>query len=220
MNGAQDLGGQMGFGPVEPEPEHVRFHADWERRALALTLAMGATGSWTLDRSRFMRESLPPARYLSSSYYQIWLAGLERLLVDAGLATPAELASGAAQGKARPVKRVLTAADVPAVLARGGPCSRPAEEPARFAAGDRIVAANIHPRTHTRIPRYVRGRPGRIEAVHGVFVFPDTNAHGLGEQPAWLYSVAFRAPDLWGPDADPASTVRVDLFEPYLEPAP
>lgn len=220
MNGAQDLGGQMGFGPVVPEPESVIFHAEWEKRALAVTLAMGATGSWTLDRSRFMRESLPPARYLSSSYYQIWLAGLERLMLDAGLVTAEELASGRAAAPPKPVKRVLRAADVPAVLAKGGPCDRPAAAPARFAVGDRVRVVNMHPSTHTRNPRYVRGRVGRVEAVHGVFVLPDTNAHGRGEAPSWLYGVVFSGTELWGPDGDPTSTVSADLFEPYLEAAP
>lgn len=219
MNGAQDMGGQMGFGPVVPEPETPVFHAAWERRAFGLTLAMGATGSWNLDRSRFMRETIPPAQYLAKSYYDIWATGVERLVVDAGLATAEEIATGRSAGPGKPVKRVLAAGDVAGVLARGTPYDRPATAPARFAVGDRVVAAVMHPRHHTRLPRYCRGRPGRIAALHGVFVLPDTNAQGLGEHPAWLYGVRFDGRDLWGPDGDPDLVVMVDLFEPYLDPA-
>ncbi|MBD1548395.1 nitrile hydratase subunit beta [Roseibium aggregatum] len=219
MNGAQDLGGMMGFGPVVHDDNEPLFHGEWERRAFAATLAMGATGSWTLDASRHARETLPPAQYLSSSYYQIWLAGLEKLLAERGLVTEDEIAAGHALTPPLPVKRKLMADDVETVLAKGGPVDRPASAPARFNVGDRVIAKNMHPETHTRLPRYVRGHAGVIEAVHGVHVFPDTNAHGLGEQPHWLYGVAFKASDLWGADADPGLTVRVDLWEPYLDPA-
>lgn len=219
MNGAQDLGGQMGFGPVAPEPDEPIFHAPWERRAFALTLAMGATGEWNIDASRFARESLPPVEYLSKSYYQIWLAGLERLLAARGLVTAEELAASRPLQESRPVKRVLKADQVAATLARGGPADRPASAPAAFAPGDRILAKVMHPEGHTRLPRYVRGRPGVIERVWGCHVFPDSNAAGQGENPRWLYSVAFRGQDIWGADSDPSVTLRLDLWEPYLERA-
>jgi nitrile hydratase beta subunit len=218
MNGAQDLGGQHGFGAVAPEVDEPLFHAAWERRALALTLAMGATGSWTIDTSRHARERMPPADYLSSSYYEIWIAGLERLLVEQGLATADEIAAGRSLAPPAPVKRVLAAADVPAVLARGGPTERAATAPARFAVGDAVTTRLANPLGHTRLPRYLRGRPGVIERVQGVHVFPDTNAHGAGEAPAWLYAVRFAAEDLWGADAEPATEIVADLFEPYLTP--
>ena len=76
---------------------------------------------------------------------------------------------------------------------------------------------NINPPTHTRLPRYVRGKIGIIVVVHGCHVFPDTVAHGQGENPQWLYTVRFNGQDLWGPDSDPTVTVSVDAFEPYLE---
>lgn len=217
MNGAQDLGGQMGFGPIQLEENEPNFHAQWEERALAITLAMGATGSWTLDTSRFARESLPPAVYLSSSYYEIWIRGLEKLCLQAGLVTRDELATGEMQVPARPVKWVLKAADVAGVLARGGPVDRPETTPAAFKAGDRVRTKVIHPEGHTRLPRYARGCEGVIEAVHGVHVFPDSNAAGGGESPAWLYGVAFKGTDVWGPDADPSLSLRLDLWEPYLD---
>ncbi len=77
MNGPHDLGGQMGFGPVAPEKDEPCFHAEWEKRALGLTLSSGAFGAWTIDESRHARENIPPADYLSASYYEIWTRALE-----------------------------------------------------------------------------------------------------------------------------------------------
>jgi hypothetical protein len=106
---------------------------------------------------------------------------------------------------------------VPAVLAKGGPTERPAVQAARFQVGDPVRTVVIHPAHHTRLPRYVRGKRGRILATHGAHVFPDTNAQGLGEHPCWLYTVQFDAHELWGPDTTAAS-ICVDCWEPYLQP--
>jgi nitrile hydratase len=94
---------------------------------------------------------------------------------------------------------------------------RPAAAPPRFALGQSVRARNIHPTGHTRLPRYARGRLGHIERHHGAHVFPDANAHGLGERPQHLYGVAFAARELWG-EAAPADMVMIDLWEDYLEP--
>jgi len=209
MNGPHDLGGAQGFGPIAPQDDELRFHEAWERRAFALTLAMGASGAWNLDQARSARESLPPALYLSSSYYQIWFEALERLLESRGL-------TGEQGGSTTP-PRVLKAADVPAVLARGGPTERPPTAEAQFTVGDRVRARMMHPSGHTRLPRYLRGHVGQIEAVRGMHVYPDTHACGAGEQPCWLYTVRFDAQTLWGADTTAAS-VHVDCWEPYLEP--
>ena len=219
MNGAHDMGGQHGFGRVEPEPEEPVFHAEWERRAFALTLAMGAIGEWNLDASRFARESLPPAEYLAKTYYEIWLAGLEKLAVERGLVAAEELAAGRPLERPRPVARTLAGPDVNRMLSRGGPTERQASRSARFAVGDRVRARNLHPRTHTRLPRYVRGHVGTIERVLGCHVFPDSNALGKGEDPKWLYTVRFDGRELWGDQADPTTQVSVDAWEPYLEQA-
>ena len=219
MNGAQDLGGMMGFGPIAIEQDEPSFHAEWERRAFGLTLAMGATGSWNIDMSRHARESLPPAEYFTSSYYEIWTKGVEKLVVAAGLISDEELRLSQSLAEPAPIKRVLKAEDVSAVLARGGPAERPIEQPARFAVGDRVRTRNIHPRGHTRLPRYARSRIGVVELVHGAHVFPDTNAHGQGEQPEWLYTVCFSGRELWGEQADPTISVSIDAWESYLEPA-
>jgi nitrile hydratase len=220
MNGAQDLGGMQSFGPVVPEPNEPPFHHDWERRAFAITLAMGATGAWNLDQSRAARESLAPAEYLTKTYYEIWLAGLEKLLVQKDLVGADEIEAGRALRPAAPVRRVLAPQDVTTALKKGAPTERRAAGPARFAVGDAVIARNMHPPTHTRIPRYVRGRRGVIAHVHGPHVFADTNALGLGEDPQWLYGVRFAGTELWGAGTDPDLSVHVDLWEPYLEPAP
>ncbi|WP_436639217.1 nitrile hydratase subunit beta [Microbaculum sp. FT89] len=219
MNGVHDMGGMQDFGPVVPEPNEPIFHADWERRVLALTLAMAAPGGWNIDMSRHARESLPPAQYLSSSYYQIWLAGLEKLMSERGLLTGEEIETGRATVPPKSIDRILKAENVAGVLASGTPYERPAGEPARFKTGDRVRARNLHPEGHTRLVRYVRGHAGTITRVHGCHVFPDASAHGLGDRPHWLYSVRFTARELWGGEASARDTVQVDLWEPYLEPA-
>jgi nitrile hydratase len=219
MNGPQDLGGQMGFGPVAPEKDEPIFHAEWEKRALGVTLATGAFGAWNIDESRHARETLPPAEYYSSSYYQIWIKGLEKLLQTHGFVSAADLAAGKAVDGAAPPKRVLKAADVAATLARGGPCDRPVETPARFKAGDKVRTKNFNPTGHTRLPRYARAKSGVVEAVREGYVFPDTNAHHKGEDPQWLYTVVFDGPEIWGEGADPTLTVSIDAWESYLEPA-
>jgi nitrile hydratase len=216
MNGGQDLGGMMGFGAVIPEPEDELFHAEWERTAFSLTLAMGALGRWGIDASRHARESLHPMDYLGLSYYEIWLKGLEKLMLADGLVTEAEMSLGHAQGEGVPL-RAVEAAEVPPMLARGTRYDRDPLAPTSFAVGDVVLTSNDHPMGHTRLPRYARGKRGVVERVIGYFVFPDTAAMGLGDQPQWVYTVTFDASALWGRDADPSLTVSIDAWESYLE---
>jgi nitrile hydratase subunit beta len=213
-----DIGGERTPLAVEPEPEGDPFHAPWEPRAHALTIAMGATGSWNLDMVRAARETLPD--YRQRSYYEIWYGGLVALLEREGLATAAELEAGRALGPARPVPRVLRAGEVGPMLCRGASTLREAAGPARFAVGDRVRASDALPTGHTRLPGYARGRRGIIEHVRGVHIFPDAHAAGRGEAPEWLYGVVFTAAELWGDDPSRAGqSVAIDLWEPYLEPA-
>ncbi|WP_342360642.1 nitrile hydratase subunit beta [Terrarubrum flagellatum] len=219
MNGAQDLGGMMGFGPVAPEKDEPYFHAEWEKRAMAAVIAMGATGQWTIDASRHARETLHPTEYLAKSYYDVWITALERLMAERGLATSEEIAKGAMNQPAKSVARVLKGRDVAAALAKGTSCAREIATPARFKVGDRVRTIVENPAHHTRLPRYARGKTGVIEMAHGAYVFPDTNAHGGGEQPQHVYSVAFTGPELWGRGADPDVVTSIDAWESYLEPA-
>jgi nitrile hydratase len=218
MDGVHDMGGMDGFGKVVPEPNEPVFHEEWEARVMAVNRALGATGAWSIDTARFSREALPPDVYLSSSYYRRWLLGIEDLLVEHGFVAEDELAAGRAL---RPGPRLprgpFGRGDVGRVLHRGS-FGRPAPVPARFAPGEAVRARNIHPETHTRLPRYVRGHVAVVERVQGCHVFPDSSALGRDES-EWLYTVCFDGRELWGDDADPTLTVSVEAFEPYLEPA-
>ena len=219
MDGIHDMGGMHGFGKVEPEPNEPVFHADWEGHTLAITRAMGYTGVWTIDQTRAGIEELPPEVYLASSYYRKWELRLEKLVVALGLAGADELAAGHALRPGKPLKRKLEVADVPNTLTRGS-FARPAQAPARFKPGDRVRTRNIHPATHTRLPRYARGKLGIVEALRGCHVFPDAAALGTGdEDPQWLYTVVFAGRELWGETAEPSLKVSIEAFEPYLEPA-
>lgn len=213
-----DLGGRPCDARIQPEPEGELWHAPWEPQALALTLAMGATGSWNIDMSRSARETLPD--YARLNYYQIWISALERLLLLHGLATEAEVRNGHALAAARPVARVLKAQDVAAALAKGSPTLRPARGEPRFAVGSAVRTRAIpHPTHHTRLPAYAQGKLGRVEAVHGCHVFADAHAHGQGEQPQWLYRISFDGAELWGTQAQPGLRNALDAWESYLEPA-
>jgi nitrile hydratase beta subunit len=219
VNGVHDMGGMDGFGKVEPEPNEPMFHTDWEARVLAMVRAMGAAGAFNIDTSRYYREMLPPHVYLASSYYKKWFLGLEDLLVDKGFVSAEDVAAGHAVQPAKPLKRGKFALeDVERVMVRGK-FGRAAPAAPKFKPGDRVRAKNIHPATHTRLPRYVRGHVGVIERDHGCHVFPDTAAMEAGENPQWLYTVVFEGAELWGADADPTVKVSIDAFEPYLEPA-
>ena len=217
MNGIHDMGGMQGFGPVTPEPNEPVFHSDWEARVLAMNRALGYARVWNIDMSRALVEKIPPHLYLTLPYYAKWFLRLEQLLVDRGLVGADEIAAGHALRPAKPLARKLNAADVPKALTRGS-FARPTNVPAGFKEGDRVRAKNIHPQTHTRLPRYARGRIGVIECVRGFHVFPDTAAMG-DENPQWLYTVLFDGRELWGESADPTLKVSIEAWEPYLEPA-
>jgi nitrile hydratase subunit beta len=218
MDGVHDMGGMDGFGKVEPEPNEPVFHAPWEGRALALNRAMGYAGLWTIDQTRFAIEQFPPVFYLSASYYKKWAVRLETMLIDRGLIGADEMAAGHALRPGPQLKRKLTLDKIEAALNRNK-YGRPTNTPARFAIGDRVRTKNIHPRTHTRLPRYARDKLGTVERVHGCHVYPDTAATGEGENPQWLYTVVFASRELWGADADPTLKISIDAFEPYLDPA-
>ncbi len=221
MNGVHDMGGQQGFGPVLLEKAEPLFHANWESRAMAITVAMGASGQWNIDLSRSARESLPPAIYLSSSYYEIWIRALEKLMLERNMVTQAELQAG--QQLTAPVKvsKVLNIGNVDAALRAGSPTERPIDQPALFKVGQKVRALNMHPQGHTRLPRYVRGHVGTIVSLHGGHVMPDQ--HTLRALPPfkvaveWLYTVVFDGPTLWGAGTDPRLEVTVDAWESYLE---
>jgi nitrile hydratase beta subunit len=217
MDGVHDMGGIAGFGTVDPEPNEPVFHQRWEGRVRAMSSAIRALGVWTIDVDRYGIELLPPHVYLASSYYERWFLRTVHLLGERGLIEGDELAAGHALRPGKSLDRgPFTLADVDRVMRRGS-YGRPAPVPARFKIGDRVRAKNIHPRTHTRLPRYARGHVGVVERLHGAHVFPDSVVAGKGEDPQWLYTVRFDAQELWGADADPTVRVSIEAFEPYLE---
>ncbi len=219
MNGVHDMGGMHGMGPIQEEKNEPVFHHPWESRVFALRRATGAWGKWNIDFSRHEIELLPPADYLRMSYYERQFAAFPEMLVKRGLLTRAEIENGTpADGSPKRVP-ALTAEKAALLVAKGVPTSRDLPLAPQFQAGQRVRTRNMHPVGHTRLPRYVRGKYGTIHRDHGVFVFPDTNAHFLGEKPQHVYSVRFAARELWGELAAPRDSVYLDLWDEYLEPA-
>jgi nitrile hydratase len=217
-NTIHDMGGMQGFGPVLPEEREPPFHAAWEGRVYALQRAMGHIRLWTIDGGRASLETLPPLAYLAASYYERWFLGLEKRVVAHGLVGDDEIAAGRSLRPGRRLNRKMTAADAQRLPLAD--FQRPAAAPARFKPGDAVHIHNLNPPTHTRLPRYARGKRGTVEAVRGCHVFPDSAAVGAGDNPQWLYTVAFPARELWGEEADPTITVSIEAFEPYLTPLP
>lgn len=217
MNGAADMGGMHGFGPIQIETSEPVFHADWEKQAFALNMAIGVANIWNLDEFRFARESLPPPQYLNMSYYGLWVATLENMMLNYGLTTPEELSNGHALQPVKQAKHPVTAAQVANMVRCGSPYDRAASAPAKFNVGDKVRARNMHPKTHTRLPRYVRGHIGEVVRIVGCHVFPDSNASKKAEDPHWLYTVRFEGRELWGPESDPKVRIAIEAWEPYLE---
>jgi nitrile hydratase len=220
VNGVHDMGGMDGMGPIEHEANEPVFHAAWEGRIYALTRLLRAGGGRSnLDASRHAIELLPPADYLRMSYYERWFARMLGQLVSMGVATAAEVESGRPAPGSVKATPALTAAMVPGMIARRNSARRTVPATPHFKAGERVRARNINPAGHTRLPRYARGKAGVVVRDHGVFVFPDTNAHFLGETPQHLYSVRFTSHELWGTRASPRDFIHLDMWDDYLEHA-
>jgi nitrile hydratase subunit beta len=226
VDGVHDMGGMHGFGPVEHEEDEPVFHEWWEGHVYAMTRAGNLNLFPNLDTSRYYLESLPPAEYLSSSYYERWLLRNQRRMIDLGLFTEEELEDRLSYYREHPDDPIPRRSDPRMIekakerfLGKPEPLDRPDGKPPRFKVGDRIRTKNIHPKTHTRLPRYARGKVGVVTRVHGRHDLPDTMAHGKGANPEGLYSVQFEAEELWGPDAEGRGVVHIDLWDSYLEPA-
>jgi nitrile hydratase len=196
VNGIHDMGGMHGFGAVPRERDggaYRPFAAPWEGRVRALWALVMGSGSVNVDRFRHAIERLDPVTYLSAGYYGRWLAALEAVLREQGGRLEA---TGGGRGARREIA-----------------------VPPRFGVGEAVRTRNLQPEGHTRLPGYARGKRGEIALQQGIWVFPDTNAHGRGEHPQHVYSVRFDGCELFGAEAEPGLAVHVDLFESYLEPA-
>jgi nitrile hydratase len=213
------MGGMHGMGPIQHENNEPVFHARWESRVFAMYIALSAWRKWNIDAARHSREVIPPAEYLRMSYYEKWFAGQIELLVKSGLVTAAEIESGVPAPGTAKATPPLTVDKIPTTLANRINASREVKAAPRFQASQRVRARNINPIGHTRLPRYARGKTGTIERDYGVFVFPDTNAHFLGEKPQHVYSVRFAARELWGEQASPRDSIYINMWDDYLEPA-
>ncbi len=210
MDGIHDMGGTHGFGRVSPDSDGPVFHSVWEARVHGMGYALLAAGGANIDAYRHAIERIAPRDYLSVGYYGRWAIAMETLLVERGYLRPGELAARAAGA---PVSSgpVDVAPEPPA----NGFFRDVAADP-RFAVGADVRVRNLHPAGHTRLPGYVRGKRGVVTRVHRACILPDTNAHGLGECPEYLFSVRFDSVELWGDQAELAAPVSVDLFDRYL----
>jgi nitrile hydratase len=219
MNGVHDMGGMQGFGPIIREDNEPVFHATWEGRVITMVMGIAAWGKFGVDHRRYVRELIPPAEFLRMSYYEIWYTGLIANMLDAGMVTRAEIDSGMPAPGSAKLTPALLATRVPTFFANGAPKKRNVPAVANFRVGQRVTAKNINPTTHTRLPRYARGRTGVVMRDYGIYVFPDTNANNQGEKPQHLYSVQFEARELWGEQARPRDKVYIDMWDDYLEGA-
>lgn len=217
MNGVHDMGGLQDMGPIQHEREEPVFHAAWEGRVFAINLSLRAMGKWNLDAWRYQIELLPPVDYLKMTYYERWLRINEQLLIEHRLITPAELATGTPDPNSAKAIPALPAAVAADRLGRGIPPSHDPNVPPGFMVGQRVRARNMNPIGHTRLPRYARAKVGTIWRDHGVYAFPDTNAHFQGEKRQHVYSVRFSARELWGNGASALDSVHLDLWDTYLE---
>jgi nitrile hydratase len=217
MNGVHDMGGMQGFGSVEQETNEPVFHHPWEGRVFAMVWAIGAWRKWNIDAGRHSRERIPPAEYLSMSYYEKWFTGLVNLLAERSMVTRAEIESGKPAHGSSKATPPMTPEEILESVAKRANTKRDILVPPRFRAGQRVRARNINPAGHTRLPRYARGKSGTVDRDYGVFVFPDSNAQFLGENPQHVYAVRFSARELWGEQARPQDSVIVAMWDDYLE---
>ncbi len=220
MNGVHDMGGMHGMGPVRAETNEPVFHEAWEARVYVLTRAIGAWRKWNIDTGRYYIETIAPADYLRMSYYEKWFARLAELLVKTGMVSQHEIETGVPVPGSPKLSPPLRADRVPAVALNRNiePSHDTAVQP-RFKVGQRVRTKNFQPTGHTRLPRYARGRIGKIHIDHGVYNFPDTNAEERGAKRQHVYSVRFAARELWGEPASPRDFIHLDLWDDYLEHA-
>jgi len=214
MNGIHDMGGMQGMGEIGYEENAPMFHADWEIRVQALH---AASGSFRGGPLRPTVEQIPAAEYLRMSYYERWLTALIERLVQAGVVTREEIEQSRAARALEQTIAPVTPENAADWLLRTPQTERQTQVAARFAIDDRVRGRNIHPAGHTRMPRYTRLRTGTVERDRGVFALPDSE----GDEPRLqhVYLVRFAARELWGETAHARDSVRIDMWEDYLEPA-
>jgi nitrile hydratase len=217
MDGTHDLGGRQGFGPVGADEPEEPFHADWEARMFGMARTMKRPSTWNIDWWRHSRELIDPADYLLRPYFDQWMQAYAALLVDDGLATVEELASGHAQTRSHALGQPITGAEAAKLVHRPSRYDRPLNRAPLYQVGQGVRAKALGTTGHTRLPGYARGRAGRIVQLRGSHVLPDASARGQ-EVAEPLYTIAFAAAELWPEAVGSKDEVMIDLWESYLEP--
>jgi len=219
MDGIHDLGGKTGYGPVVREANEPVFHDRWEAKVFTFLRGASIAGAWySADRFRHLIERIEPEAYLTHGYYGRWLGGIETGLVEAGIVTQDEINDKVQQlggdrsdlVAARPRPDPDPLGEIPAYDGSQRDVSKPL-----FHTGQRVRTSALGKPGHTRLPAYARNRVGTVITWHQGWVYPDTNAHGQGENPQHLYTVQFTGVELWGDEAENVK-INLDLFEPYL----
>lgn len=219
-----DLGGMYGLGPVVREVDEPVFHADWERQIFAIHVAIAGEG-YNLDEFRHGIELMQPAHYLTSSYYEHWLATIQYNLLKSGRIDAERLSELTKQVAAQADFQLDDREDpeltqrLLAGIQQGAWTDEASGSPPRFGVGARVLTINRNPSHATRLPQYARSKEGVIRRVYPSLILPDTNAHREGSNPQWVYNVEFAASELWGVDAEPGNVLYLDLWESYLTPA-
>ena len=232
MDGIHDLGGKHGYGAVVSQnqkkenqeyKDEVAFSQRWQAAVFAMLRAIGAADiTQNTDQFRHAVERITPSCYLTDGYYGRWLGAIETLLVEAGELTQAQI-SARVEALGYAVTAPIAARPSPTPdqfldpLQRQSTAARSTNTTPLFQVGDQVVTSSSASLGHTRLPAYARGVKGVVVSWHNSWVFPDTNAHGQGEQPQHLYTVEFDGVSLWGDLAEPNTMTLIDLFEPYLE---
>jgi nitrile hydratase beta subunit len=217
MNGIHDMGGLTNFGPVQPEENEPVFHEEWQRRVFVMNMAALAFIG-PVDRCRHAIERMNAVDYLTTSYYEHWLAGTLTLIRELGYVTDEEIETGRVIRNIQPPYPAPDADTLEGLIRGGMPAVRDVPAKPVFKVGAKVRARNLEITGHTRLARYVRGKVGTITAYHGCHVFPDTAAHDKGENPHPLYTVRFEAKELWGDNVTRRDCVHIDLWESYMEP--
>jgi nitrile hydratase len=213
MNGIHDMGGMQGLGEIGYQDHESMFHAPWEGRVHALVQALQLGGV------RPYIERIPAAEYLRMSYYERWYTALVTQLIERGVVTRAEVESGRANPAAVPATPAVTPAGARALLFRTPQTEQHIALTPRFHVGDRVRGRNIHPTTHTRMPRYTRGKTGVVARDRGVFMLPDSEHTSATPTPQHVYLLHFTAHELWGEAVSAHDALYIDMWEDYLEPA-
>jgi nitrile hydratase subunit beta len=213
MNGIHDMGGMQGLGEIGYQEHDPGFHEPWEVRVHALIRAM------QVGSLRPYIERIPAAEYLRMSYYARRYTALVTRLIESGVVTRAEVESGRADPAAVKGTPMVTPAVARELLFRTPRTELNIALTPRFHVGDRVRGRNIHPTTHTRMPRYTRGKTGVVERDRGVFNLPDSEGVSGEPKPQHVYLIRFTARELWGEDAPAHDALYIDMWEGYLEPA-